>query len=69
MIEIRLNGEPQTVPGGLNVRALLEHFGIDASRVAVELNRRLVRKDEWDGAVVERGAEVEIVEFVGGGAR
>lgn len=69
MIDIRLNGEPREVPGGLNVRTLLLHLGVDASRVAVELNRRIVRKDQWDETPVEVGAQVEVVEFVGGGAR
>ena len=68
MIEILLNGEPRQVPGGLNVRTLLSHLGIDSSRVAVELNRRIVRKDQWDEAPVESSAQVEVVEFVGGGA-
>ncbi len=66
-ISIRINGEPREVPPGLTVRSLLEHLQVDPARVAVELNRKLARKPEWDRAQVEAGAEVEIVEFVGGG--
>jgi thiamine biosynthesis protein ThiS len=66
-IDVRINGEARTAPAGLNIRSLLEHLGLGADRVAVELNRRLVRKAEWDSAAIEAGAEVEIVEFVGGG--
>jgi sulfur carrier protein len=46
---------------------LLAFLTIDSSRVAVELNRRIVRKPEWDASRVEAGAQLEIVEFVGGG--
>ena len=69
MIEIAVNGESRCVPEGLTVESLLLHLGIDPSRVAVELNRRLVRKASWSQARVEAGARVEVVQFVGGGSR
>jgi thiamine biosynthesis protein ThiS len=37
--------------------------------VAVELNREIVRKSEWESAGIGPGASVEIVWFVGGGRR
>lgn len=52
---------------GLNIRALLDELGLDPGRVAVEMNRRLVRKAEWGTSTVEAGAALEIVTFVGGG--
>lgn len=66
-IDVLLNGENRRVPGGLTVETLLRHLELDASRVAVELNRQIVRKDAWAGAPVEEGAQLEIVMFVGGG--
>jgi thiamine biosynthesis protein ThiS len=42
---------------------------VDAQRVAVELNREIVRKAQWEEVAVEAGAEVEVVMFVGGGRR
>jgi len=68
-IEIVVNGKLQQVPGGLSVAGLLAHLEIDPERVAVELNRSIVRKPEWESALVGEGANVEIVWFVGGGAR
>jgi thiamine biosynthesis protein ThiS len=67
MIEIRLNGEPTQVPGDLDIEGLLSHLGIHADRVAVELNRQIIRKPEWKSTRIESGAEVEVVHFVGGG--
>ena len=66
-IEIVLNGEPRRVSAGLNVLELLRELGIDPARVAVELNRGIVRKPEWGGTKVGPGAQVEVVQFVGGG--
>ncbi len=48
---------------------MLVHLGLDPQRLAVELNRAIVGKAQWDAKVVEDDAKVEIVEFVGGGCR
>jgi thiamine biosynthesis protein ThiS len=66
-IEMVVNGEPRPVPDGLNLADLLEHLGIDPSRVAVELNRAIVRKTDWPATRIGEGARLEIVWFVGGG--
>lgn len=55
------------MPPGLSVPALLAHLNIDPSRVAVEINRQIVRKPAWAETQIEDGALVEIVHFVGGG--
>jgi sulfur carrier protein len=67
MIEIVLNGEARRVPEGLNVFGLLAFLEIETSRVAVELNRQIVRKPAWESTGIGAGAEVEVVWFVGGG--
>jgi thiamine biosynthesis protein ThiS len=67
-IQVVLNGEPKRVPQGFHVSALLEFLAIDPARVAVELNRSIVRKQDWSSAQVEDGAEIEVVWFVGGGS-
>ncbi len=66
-IGIVLNGERKRVPQGFHVAELLEFLAIDGSKVAVELNRSIVRKQDWSAAAVEDGAELEVVWFVGGG--
>jgi sulfur carrier protein len=67
-MQILLNGERRDLPGPLSVRELLDHLGIDGRIVAVELNRVVVRREKHAVTVVEDGAEVEIVSFVGGGS-
>lgn len=66
-IEVVVNGQPQRVPEGASVSTLLRLLEIDPSRVAVELNREIVRKPAWESTAIEEGAKIEIVWFVGGG--
>jgi sulfur carrier protein len=66
-ITVLVNGELREVPEGQSVAALLELLGIPADRVAIELNKSIVRKRDWQAAPVTDGAQIEIVEFVGGG--
>jgi thiamine biosynthesis protein ThiS len=68
-IHVVVNGAPKRVPRDLNVTGLLEFLEIDGGKVAVELNRAIVRKKDWESASVEEGASVEVVWFVGGGRR
>lgn len=55
------------MPGGLTLLGLLRVLSIDPARVAVELNRSIVRKPDWETMQVGPGAQVEVVQFVGGG--
>ena len=66
-LRILLNGEPRDLEGPLTVAALLEHLGIDARLVAVEVNRRVIRRAQHEVTALPDSAEVEIVSFVGGG--
>ena len=66
-IEVTVNGESRSVPYGLTVVGLLEWLGIDPARVAVELNRSIVRQTEWAATPVPAGSQLEVVQFVGGG--
>lgn len=67
-IEIRLNGEAQSLPASLNVVQLLDFFALPKERVAVERNRSIVPKSSWESVVVVQGDELEVVHFVGGGS-
>ena len=67
IITVVLNGDPRQMPEGLTVATFLAHLGMPADRVAVELDRQIVRKTDWESTPISNGAEVEVVHFVGGG--
>ncbi len=46
---------------------LLHWMEVEEDRVAVELNRSIIRRPDWDRTRVDTGASLEIVQFVGGG--
>ena len=67
MIEITVNGEPQSAPLGQTILGLIRQLELDPARVAVELDRRIVKQPSWAETVLRHGAQLEIVQFVGGG--
>jgi thiamine biosynthesis protein ThiS len=66
-IRIVVNGESRQVPSGSTIAALMRALEINPERVAVELNREIVRRPDWPSTELIEAAELEIVHFVGGG--
>jgi sulfur carrier protein len=66
-ISISVNGQPKEIPADRSISELIDLLGIARDRVAVELNRSIVRKRDWQQTTVTPGSHLEIVEFVGGG--
>ncbi len=64
---IRLNGESHEAPEGVTVLGLLETIGMAPGRVAVEINGRVLRRDEFSRVAIRDQDRVEVVQFVGGG--
>lgn len=62
-----LNGEAKDVADAMTVAALVESLGLGQTRVAVEVNRKIVRRAAWDETQLADGDVVEVVHFVGGG--
>jgi sulfur carrier protein len=67
MIPIVVNGEPKETVTGQTIQGLLVELGLEPGRVAVELDRRIVKQPLWPETTLNPGAQVEIVQFVGGG--
>ncbi len=66
-IQIVVNGQVRKAPEGRTLIEMLAWLEVEPGRVAVELNRSIIRRDEWANTIVTDGAAVEIVQFVGGG--
>jgi sulfur carrier protein len=63
---IKVNGENREVVEGMTVRQLIGEYKLTPEKVAIELNRRLLKSEKYETALKD-GDEVEIVTFVGGG--
>lgn len=64
---IVVNGNQTDIAEGSGISHLIESLGLNAKRVAVELNKRIVRRADWGSTTISEGDKVEIVHFVGGG--
>lgn len=67
-MNIFVNGNDTHVADGSVISDLIKSLGLNAQRLAVELNRRIIRRAEWDSTTISEGDRVEIVHFVGGGS-
>lgn len=63
---VQINGQPTPIAEGSTLASILEERKLSPDKVAVEVNRRLVRAEKYDTPLKE-GDEIEIVTFVGGG--
>jgi thiazole synthase len=67
-VTVTLNGKPRKVPDGLSLLELLKELDVQPSRVVIEHNREIRRKEDFTTAIVRDGDELELVYFVGGGS-
>ena len=67
MITLKINGETRAMPPPNNLAELLNYLGISQGGIAVEVNRRIIRRKDWQSTPICDADKVEIVQFVGGG--
>jgi len=68
-MEIFVNGERKVLDASVSLAEFIEHLGMKGDRVAVERNRDIVPRAQWASTHLQDGDRLEIVHFVGGGAR
>ncbi|MHC5064798.1 MAG: sulfur carrier protein ThiS [Planctomycetota bacterium] len=66
-VRIQVNGESREIAAGLNLVDLLDQLQVDQRQVAVERNREIVPKANYQETMLTDGDQLEIVTFVGGG--
>ena len=68
-MRVLVNGESREFPEGTTVSQMLEALTIQPERVVVEVNLTILKRAQLAAATLREGDRVEIVQFVGGGAR
>ena len=66
-MRIQVNGEPREVDDNLSLPELIASLSLKPEQIAIELNRKVIRRLEWPGTTLRDDDRVEIVHFVGGG--
>lgn len=66
-MQITLNGEKREFSKTQTVSELVQTLQLSGQRIAVELNKEIVRKKDWENTILNDADKIEIVHFVGGG--
>ncbi len=66
-MRVIVNDQPTELPESATVADLLAHLALPGTRVAVEVNRNLVRRLHHGETRLHQGDTVEVVTLVGGG--
>ncbi len=65
--QVFINGETKEIAEEVNLTELLKNLSLPQERIAVELNKEVVRKKDWENLKINDADKIEIVHFVGGG--
>ena len=66
-MKVFINGDERDLSGATSLAELITLLDLPAARIAIELNREVVRRSDWGSTMLEDDDRIEIVHFVGGG--
>ena len=66
-IKINLNGRQLSLPFGTTVYKVVKKIKAQPSKVAIEINREIVKKKNISKIYLKDKDKLEIVHFIGGG--
>ena len=66
-IKIKINGKFSTINENLSLSNFLKKLKIPLKKVAIELNREIIDKNNLKTIKLKKNDKIEIVHFIGGG--
>jgi thiamine biosynthesis protein ThiS len=66
-MKVFVNGDEKDFRSEISLADLITHLDLPGARIAIELNREVVRRSDWDSTMLKDEDRIEIVHFVGGG--
>ena len=67
-MRVYVNGESRELSGPISLAELITQLDLPPARIAVELNRAVVRRTDWSATTLRDDDRIEVVHFVGGGS-
>jgi len=67
LIKIKINGIEKKIPQNTTIKELLSSLNVLDKTMAVAVNMKIVKKDDWDKFILNENDKVEALNFVGGG--
>ena len=66
-MEIYINQEKKIIDGEISINNLLSFLEIQNKYIAVEVNKTIIPKSEYEIFIVKNNDKIEIINAVGGG--
>ncbi|AZV46427.1 thiamine biosynthesis protein ThiS [Nautilia sp. PV-1] len=66
-MKIIINGHEKDIAQNTTIKKLLEDLKVLDKTMAVAVNMKIVKKDEWDKYTLHENDKIEALNFVGGG--
>lgn len=66
MIDIIVNGNTESIEI-MNMSDYLLSKKIDKERVIVELNGKIIKKEDLGNVIINKNDKIEVIRFIGGG--
>lgn len=66
-MNLTVNGERYAFDEDMSIKEMLERFELRSTRIVVELNKKIIRKNEHETTLLRDGDVIEVIHFVGGG--
>lgn len=67
MIAVHINGTIKEIQTGTTISALTNDLDVAHKKIALEVNREIIPRSQFDSRILQNGDKIEIVTAVGGG--
>jgi len=67
LINIKINGIEKKITPNTTIKQLLEELKVLDKTMAVAVNMKIVKKDDWNNYILHNNDKIEALNFVGGG--
>ena len=66
-MNITVNDNPQQVTDDCSIAQLLDKLELNPDTVVVELDKTIIKRQDFNTTPLQEGSKVELIRFVGGG--
>ncbi len=66
-MNITVNGEPKEAPGNITIFDYVTLLKFDPETVVVEVDGKIIQRDDYQNKHLEDGCILELIRFIGGG--
>ncbi len=69
MIDVTINGDIHSLCKNIKLTQLLRQLDLSGKKIAIELNKEIVVRSNYENVTLNSGDKLEIVHFIGGGKK